>query len=134
MDNKITKILLNTLNILFLYNVLGTAYGCLFGLLLLSLQDVAAVYLPVIGLIRWYGFIVFGVLTFNIRPMVKQKYIDPRIEQKLKYVREILNEGNFSEKEKKQHWRKLILEILNELPESAIDKKHYKDFDDNVID
>jgi len=127
MKNTVTKILLKTINILFLYNVLGTSYGCLFGLLLLSLQNVFALYIPLFGMIKWYGFIAFGVLTFNIPPIIKKKYTDPKIETRLKYTREILEEGNFGEKEKRIIWRDTIISVSRELSEEATNIKPSND-------
>lgn len=115
MKDTITRLLLKVINILFLYNVIGTIYGCLFGLLLLSLQNVISLYLVQFKLIEWYGFIVFGVLIFNLKPLISKKYEDPRIEMRLKYIRELLKEGNFSESEKRRIWRETINEVSKEL-------------------
>lgn len=113
MKDTITRMLLKIVNILFLYNVLGTCYGCLFGLILLSLKAALATYIPIVALVEWYGFISFGILMFNIKPMVKKKYEDPKIEMQLKYLREILKEANLSDKEKRVYWRETINCILN---------------------
>lgn len=115
MRNSITRILLYVLNVLFIYDVLGTCYDCLLGLLLLSLQSALATYIEVIGLIKWYGFIVFGVLIFNIKLIVKQEYIDLRAEVRLKYTREVLKEKCWTEMEKRALWRSTIREILDDL-------------------
>lgn len=128
MKDTITRILLKILNILFLYNVLGTCYGCLLGLTLLSLQEVLAEYIPIIALVKWYGFITFGVLIFNIKLMVKKEYEDPRIEMQLKYLREILKEGNLSDKEKRTYWREAInciLKISCESKDNITNKNGY---------
>lgn len=119
MKNTTTALLLKTLNILFLYNVTGTAIGSLVGFFLLSLQQVIEMYIPFFGLIKWYGFVIFGILIFNVKPMVKKEYVDPRIETKLRYVREILEEADFSEKEKRAIWKKVIESVSNELSEST---------------
>ena len=132
MKDNVTKILLKAINILFLYNVLGTSYGCLFGLLLLSLQKVFALFIPSFGLIKWYGFIAFGVLVFNIPPIVKKKYTDPKIETKLKYTREILKEGNFGEKEKRTIWRDMIISVSRELSEDETNIKPNND-SNNIV-
>ena len=109
-----SRYILRGLNILFLYNVNGTSYGILVGLLLLSLQDAIGTIFPFFLSIKWYGFIVFGVIIFNIKPFIRNKYVDPTIETKLKYVREIAKEGNFSDKETKMVYRKLINNLLEE--------------------
>ena len=57
MKDTITRMLLKIVNILFLYNVLGTCYGCLFGLILLSLKEALATYIYIVALVGWYGFI-----------------------------------------------------------------------------
>ncbi len=115
MEDKISKMLSKILNILFLYNIVGTTYGGLVGIFLLSIQDVIAIYIPFVGLIKWYGFIVFGVLVFNIKPLVKRKYEDPKMEMSLKYMREAIAQGNFSEKEIRQLWREYIVAMLKEI-------------------
>ena len=111
---NLSKHILRGINILFLYNVTGTSYGVLVGLLLLSIQETIGTFLPVFNSIKWYGFIVFGILIFNIKPLIKHKYEDPSIETKMKYAREICKEANFSEKEVKMVYRKLINSILEE--------------------
>lgn len=110
----VTRLLLKILNILFMYNILGTCYGCLLGIFLLSLQDVLAVYISVIGSIKWYGFIAFGVLAFNITTMTIRKYEDPDIEKRLKYIKEIIKESNFSEQEKRTIWRETVSSIIKD--------------------
>lgn len=100
------------INILFLYNVIGTSYGVLLGVLVLSFQELLASILPPFGLIKWYGFIVLGVLIFNIKPIIKKKYIDPNIEKQLIYVRQLIKEGKLSAKEKKEIYRKLIITVI----------------------
>lgn len=124
MDN-ITKYLARVIDTLFLYNFKGTCSGILFGIFLLSVQDLLALFFPIIGLIKWYGFISFGVLLFNIKPLIKGKYVDPKIEIQLKYVREILNEGNFSNAEKKKIFRDLLK--LKYLSENFFDDTHEPD-------
>lgn len=106
-------------NILFLYNVLGTSYGVLLGFLLLSLQDLIASLFTPFGLIKWYGFIFFGVLLFNIKPIVKKKYIDPDIERQLAYIRQMIKEGKFSDTEKRGIWRNAINSIIFEYNQNA---------------
>lgn len=113
--DKVTYYIKRTLNILFLYNVLGTSYGVLVGLLLLSLQDFLASFYQPIGLIKGFGFLVFGVLLFNIKYLIKKKYEDPYIEAKLKYIREIIKSGHFSEQEKRLIWRKAINSLILEV-------------------
>lgn len=115
MKDTATKIILQAINVLFLYNVQGTSYGILLGLFFLSLQDAFSIYASLIGSIKWYGFIVFGVLLFNIKPLISKTYINPKIEMHLKYVRETLNESNLSDKEKKLIWKETIQSISTEL-------------------
>lgn len=107
-----TKILLQVINILFLYNVTGTSYGVLVGLIILGCQDLITTFFPIFGLIKWYGFIAIGILIFNIKPFVKKEYVDPKMEKQLRYVREVVKEGNFSDKEKRMIWRKTINSII----------------------
>lgn len=132
MKDIITRIFLKILTILFIYNVQGTCFGCCLGLMLLSLQSVLAVYIPIIALVKWYGFITFGVLIFNIKPIVKNKYEDPVIETQLKYVREIMKEGNLSDKEKRAYWRKTIDNILSSENTDRMNKAD--DFGNNLFD
>lgn len=113
--DKVTYYIKRTLNVLFLYNVLGTSYGVLVGLLLLSLQDFLASFYQPIGLIKGFGFLVFGVLLFNIKYLIKKKYEDPYIEAKLKYIREMIKSGHFSEQEKRLIWRKAINSLILEV-------------------
>lgn len=127
MKNTITYILSKTFKILFLYNVVGTSLGALVGIIFLSLQDMLATYCPAVGLVRGYGFIAFGILIFNIKPLSKKTYEDPKIELNLKYIREVIQEGNFSEKEKRAIWRKMIDSITNEL----LDDNNNDNQDDN---
>lgn len=112
--DKVTYYIKRTLNVLFLYNVLGTSYGVLVGLLLLSLQDFLASFYQPIGLIKGFGFLVFGVLLFNIKYLIRKKYEDPYIEAKLKYIREMIKSGHFSEQEKRLIWRKAINSLILE--------------------
>lgn len=114
MLESIVEILSKVLNILFLYNVTGTSFGVLLGLLLLSIQDVVSIYCPIFGLIRWYGFIVFGVIIFNLKIIFIKKYEDPVIEKKLKYIREVLKESNLTKTEERMLWRKAVEFILEE--------------------
>lgn len=114
MLESIVEILSKVLNILFLYNVTGTSFGVLLGLLLLSIQDVVSIYCPIFGLIRWYGFIVFGVIIFNLKIIFIKKYEDPAIEKKLKYIREVLKESNLTKTEERMLWRKAVEFILEE--------------------
>lgn len=115
----ITRFFLKVLNTLFLYNVKGTCFGCLVGLTVSSLQPMLAIYIPNFERIEWYGFVAFGVLIFNIKPMIKKEYEDPRIEIQMKYLREMLKEGKLSEKEKRLYWREAISCILNISSESV---------------
>lgn len=101
-------------NTLFLYNVLGTSRGVVLGFFLLGLQNLIAKYFPSFGLIEWYCFIMFGVILFNIEPMVKKKYIDPNIEKQLLYIRLMIKEGEFTEAEKRTIWRNAINSIILE--------------------
>lgn len=118
---------------LFLYNVLGTCYGCLIGVVLIALQDLVASYVPVIGHIKWYGFIALGVLLFNIDPIIKRKYEDPKIELRLKYIRETLKEGNFSDNEKREIWKKQINVISEELSDIGNNMANENDSNRNVL-
>lgn len=102
------------INTLFLYNVLGTTYGILLGVLICSLQDLIASFFPAFGLIKKCGFIVFGALLFNIKPMVKKEYIDPDIERRLVYIRQLIKEGNLTKTEERAIWRNLINSIATE--------------------
>lgn len=100
------------INTLFLYNVLGTSYGILLGVFLMSLQKVIATYFPIFGQIEWYGFMAFGVLLFNIKPIVKKEYLDPDIEKRLVYIRQIIKEGNFTKAEERTIWRNAVNSII----------------------
>ncbi len=102
------------------------------GVIFLSLQNMLAEYCPAIGLIKWYGFIAFGIFIFNIKPLLKKTYEDPKIELNLKYIKEVIQEGNFSEKEKRAIWRKMIDSITNELLDE--NKNNNQDDNNNVID
>lgn len=115
MKDIVSRIVLQAINTLFLYNIQGTSYGVLLGVFLLSLQDVFSIYILLVGSVKWYGFIAFGILLFNIKPMINKTYINPMIEMQLKYVREMLNESNLSDREKKLIWRDTIKSISNEL-------------------
>lgn len=130
MDN-LTKYLAQVINILFLYNVIGTCYGVLCGIVLLSVKDLIILLLPSIGLIKWYGFIAFGVLAFNIKPLVKKKYVDPKIEMQLKYVREMIAEANFSNAEKKQIWRDTIKSISKDFSNNSHVSNNQDDISQN---
>ena len=110
--DELTYFVSRAMNTLFLFNVVGTSYGIVFGLLIMALQELIASLFPPFGLIKWYGFIAIGVLLFNFKPIVKQKYIDPSIERELVYIRQIIKEGNFGEKEKKAIWRNAIYKII----------------------
>lgn len=132
-DDAFTKIFLRVLNILFLYNVVGTTFGVLVGLLLSSLKEVFALYIYQIGMIKEYGFVIFGVLLFNIPAFVKKKYLDPEIEKRLKYTREILKEGPFTEKEKKMYWREVMNTVIKEWSEDTVNTEH-NDSDNGVAD
>ena len=131
MDNS-TKYLSRAINILFLYNVIGTSCGLLVGIFLLSMQDVLSLLFPFIALIKGYGFIAFGVLLFNIKPLVKGKYTDPKIEIKLKYIREMLSEGNFSDSEQRKIWRDAITSISKELIDDTYKSGNNNDLDQNI--
>uniref|UniRef100_UPI0025A9FE02 hypothetical protein n=1 Tax=Thomasclavelia cocleata TaxID=69824 RepID=UPI0025A9FE02 len=76
-------------------------------------------------------FIAFGIFIFNIKPLLKKTYEDPKIELNLKYIKEVIQEGNFSEKEKRAIWRKMIDSITNELLD---ENKNNNQDDNNVID
>lgn len=102
------------INTLFLYNVLGTSYGILFGVFIISIQKVIAIYCPIFGLIEWYGFIAFGVLLFNIKPIVKKEYLDPDIEKQLVYIRQIIKEGNLTKAEERTIWRNAVNSIITD--------------------
>lgn len=130
MKDDISRILLKGINGLFLYNFVGTSLGCLVGLLLLSLQGLIAEYIPQIGLIKWYGFIVFGILLFNIPRFVTKKFVDPKIESKLRYLREIIKEANFSKMEAKAIWRNFLKTFI----ESSVDiiNVEHGDNSDNI--
>lgn len=105
MKNIITYILSKTFKILFLYNVVGSSLGALMGVIFLSLQNMLAEYCPAIGLIKWYGFIAFGIFIFNIKPLLKT-YEDPKIELNLKYIKEVIQGREFFRKRKKSHLEK----------------------------
>jgi len=109
------------INTLFLYNVLGTSYGVLLGILICSLQDLIASYFPFFSLIKWYGFIVFGVLLFNIKPMVKKEYLDPDIERMLVYIRQGIKEGKFTKAEERALWRNVANSIIREYSKTTND-------------
>lgn len=113
--DKITYYFTKAFRFFFLYNIVGTSYGVVFGFFLLSLQKMFASFIPIIGLIDWYGFPIFGALLFNIGIIGKQKYEDPMIEKRLKYTRQIIQEANLSDKEKRQLWRDIINSISKEL-------------------
>lgn len=129
--DKVTYYMKRTLNVLFLYNVLGTSYGVLVGLLLLSLQDYFASFYQPISLIKGYGFLVFGILLFNIKYLIKKKYEDPYIEAKLKYIREMIKSGHFSEQEKRQIWRNSINSLILDI-DGNIDNESKEDSNTSV--
>ena len=127
MHDPLSKVFSKIINILFLYNVTGTSYGVLIGLLLLSLQDIISIYIPVFSLIKWYGFIILGILIFNIKPLTSNKYEDPKIEMQLKYIREMIKEGNFTAKEKKQIWENVINSTIIEFSNTTSDTENSDD-------
>lgn len=100
------------INTLLLYNILGTSYGILVGVFILSIQKVIASFLPIFDLIEWYGFIAFGILLFNIKPIVKKEYLDPDIEKRLVYIRQIIKEGNLTKAEERAIWRNAVDSII----------------------
>lgn len=132
MKDTISKLIFRCLNVLFLYNVLGTSYGCLAGILLKSLQPVIAIYIPSFGLIKWYGFIAFGILLFNFKPIVQKEYMHPKIEIELKYIRDMLKESNLSASEKRLIWRETITKVSNELLSNMEDSDGHREYDPNV--
>ena len=117
--DKITYQVSRAINSLFLYNWTGTCYGILLGITIMGFQKLIAEYFPPFGLIEWYAFIAFGVLFFNIKPMITKKYLDPNIEQHLVYIRKIIKEGKFTESEERTIWRKSINIILSEYNQTA---------------
>lgn len=112
--DKVTYHVSKAINILFLYNAVGTSYGILLGVTALAFQKLIALYFPPFGLIEWYGFITIGVILFNIKPMVTKKYLDPDIEKQLVYIRKYIKEGKFTESEERAIWRKAINTIVSE--------------------
>ena len=117
--DKITYYISRAINTLFLYNIEGTSFGVLLGVVIMAVQDLIATYFPPFGLIKGYGFIAFAILLFNIKPFVKKKYIDPNIEKQLAYIRQVIKEGKFTESEERALWRKAINSILSEYNQTA---------------
>lgn len=117
--DKFTYHTSRAINVLFLYNSVGTSLGILIGVIATGVQKLIALYYPPFGLIEWYGFIALGVLLFNIKPMVTRKYLDPEIEKQLVYIRQIIKEGKFTESEERAIWRNAINSILSEYNHTA---------------
>lgn len=116
--DDITYHVSRAINTLFLYNVLGTSYGILLGILIISFQELITSVFPPFGMIKWYGFIVAGILLFNIKPIVSREFLDPDIERKLVYTRQILKEGNFTKAEQRAIWRDVIASVMTEYKQS----------------
>lgn len=112
--DKLTYHISRAINIMFLYNAVGTSYGILLGVIAMGFQKLIASYFPPFGLIEWYAFIALGVIFFNFKPMVTRKYLDPDIEKQLEYIRRIIKEGKFTESEERAIWRKVINSIMLE--------------------
>ncbi len=100
--------------------------------MLKSLQPVIAIYIPSFGLIKWYGFIAFGILLFNFKPIVQKEYMHPKIEIELKYIRDMLKESNLSASEKRLIWRETITKVSNELLSNMEDSDGHREYDPNV--
>lgn len=133
MKDTVSKLFIKAIDILFIYNVTGTSYGIILGVFLLSLKEALSLVCPTFGLIKWYGYIAFGVIIFNIKPMIKQTYINPRVESILKYTRELIKEGNFSEKEKKRIWHETIESISKEILENHDDANNSNNINDDAL-
>lgn len=118
-NDKLSYYFSKAINTLFLYNVIGTSYGVLFGILLLSIQDMIALFYQPIGLIKWYGFIAFGVLVFNAKTAISKKYLDPELEKKLKYLNEMAKAAKIKGKEEKAIWREAINNFIFQNHETA---------------
>lgn len=112
-NDTITRVIIKIIDVMFLNNIERTCYGFLCGTLLLSLQDFISTFFPLFGLIKWYGFICFGIMIFNLNPFIKKKYANPKIESIMNYTKEVIEEGNFSSREKKEIWKNVVTLIIN---------------------
>lgn len=112
--DKVTYHVSRAINILFLYNAVGTSFGILVGVTVMGVQTLIAQYFPPFGLIKWYFFITLGIIIFNIKPFITKKYLDPEIERLLAYIRQTIKEGNFTESEERRIWREVIELVMAE--------------------
>lgn len=129
----LTELLMQVINILFLYNITGTTFGILLGLFIISIQQVVIIYFPIIGHFPWYGSMSFCIMLFNKQYLFTKKYEDPMIEKRLKYVREVIKESNFSKAEERMIWRKTIEIILEEITNDSISNSVNNSNDNNSV-
>ena len=112
--NRVSYLLVRAINILCISNVNGTAMGILVGIILNSFRYIIASIFPFLESVGPFFYIPVGILIFNIKPFINNKYKDPYIEMKMAYLQRIIKEGNLTEADQRRIWRNFADSIISE--------------------
>lgn len=118
--DKLTALLYKAINILLIKNPERTAYGIVFGFVLIGVQQALGHLTTgkLINAIKSIGYVptfCFGILLVRADIILKRQPVDKEIATKFNTLKMTVNEANFSEAEKRRIYRDFIQRVYKEI-------------------
>lgn len=116
-NDILTTIIKRVIDIMLIKRPTETILGAMLGGILNSLSKVfqpAYANNPYLSFlkIQWYEWVIFGIFLTNIQHFFKREKFDPSIEQAYELIKVSVKEGNLTEQETRQLYRKLCHVVL----------------------
>lgn len=130
-EEKINRIWLKLVNVLLLKNPERTVLGVLLGVVF---SFFSKIFTPLLEKIQYidiskaptWGWIPLGIVFMNLPVIVSLIRKKPRINEKVDEVTKIIEEGNFSEVERRRMYRNLVSECVKNV---SLHKNFAEEFD-----
>ena len=108
-------------------NPVGTGFGALIGISLYgSLDALVEKFGQGIGFlksIKWYVYVAFPVILFNIPNFFRRHRLDREIEIKMHYIEEASRRGKLTEEETRKAWKDLLEASVQEISNVSTSKR-----------
>ena len=118
--DKITAFLYKAIDILLIRNPEKTSYGIVLGIVLIGVRELmtnltTGKVMNAIQSINLLSTFCFGILLVRIDVIFKRQPVDKATMIKLNTIKAIINEGNFSETEKRKLFREFIQRVYEDI-------------------
>jgi len=116
-EEKINHVLLKFINILFLKNPERTVLGLLLGVVFSFLSKLFSPFLKTFNTIDIneapdLGWVALGIVIINLPVIFANMVSRPKINEEIDSVTKLIEQGNFSDIEKRKLYRDLVCKVL----------------------